>query len=82
MKKIQSENGGVRVITTFSINFLDAQGQLIPEIGDGIQLKFELIQALIGGLITYKNEEDSSKNEGTRVVIHNISPILSLWKFF
>ena len=29
------------------------------------------------GLVICKNEEDPSKNEGTRVV-HNISPIISL----
>ena len=31
-------------------------------------------------LVSCKNEEDSSKNEGTRG--HNISPIISLWGFF
>ena len=78
MKKMQSENEGAIVITTLSINFLEAQGQLIVDIGDGIQLKFKLIQALTGGLITCKNEEDSFKNEGTRVVT-TISSTLILW---
>ena len=31
-------------------------------------MKFKLIQAFMVDLITYKNEEDASKNEGTRVV--------------
>ena len=33
------------------------------------------------GLVTCKNKEDPSKNEGTRVV-QNIFPIISLWGFF
>ena len=36
--------------------------------GDGIWLKFKFIQDLIGVVITCKNEENPSKNEGTRVV--------------
>ena len=68
MKKIKSDNEGVSVITTLFNTFLDAQGQLIREKGDGIQLKFKFIQALIGNLITCKNEEDPLKDEGTRVV--------------
>ena len=61
------KNEGARVVTTLFINFLDAQGQLAPK-SDGILLKFKLIRALTVGLVICKNEEDPSKNEGTRVV--------------
>ena len=61
------KNEGARVVTTLFINFSDAQGQLSP-ISDGILPKFKLIQAFMVGLVICKNEEDSSKNEGTRVV--------------
>ena len=37
-------------------------------VSDGILTEFELIQAFMVVLITLKYEEDSSKNEGTRVV--------------
>ena len=36
--------------------------------GGGICTKFELIQALMHVLVTCKNEDDSIKNEGARVV--------------
>ena len=35
---------------------------------DGVLTKFKLIQAFMVVLVTCKNEEDSSKNEGTTVV--------------
>ena len=38
------------------------------EASDGIFPKFKPIQAFIVGLVICKNEEDPSKNEGTRVV--------------
>ena len=38
------------------------------EVSDGILSKFKLIRAFIVGLVICKNEEDPSKNEGTRVV--------------
>ena len=69
------KNEGARVVTTLFIDFSDAQGKLTPksvmdfEVSDGILLKFKLIQAFMVGLVTCKNEEDPSKNEGTRVVI-------------
>ena len=44
-------------------------------------LKFELIQAFMYVLVTCKNEEDPIINEGARVFT-NISPIISLWRFF
>ena len=36
--------------------------------GDGILSEFKLIQAGVAVLVTCMNEEDPSKNEGTRVV--------------
>ena len=62
------KNEGARVVTTLFINFSDAQGQLITKVSDGILPKFIPIQAFMVGLVTCKNEEDPSKNEGTRVV--------------
>ena len=38
------------------------------EVSDGILPKFKLILAFVVGLVICKNEEDPSKNEGTRVV--------------
>ena len=37
------------------------------DVSDGILPKFKLIQAFIVGLVTCKNEEDPSKNEGIGV---------------
>ena len=45
--------------------FSDAQGKLAR---GHIWPKFELIQAFMVVLLTYKNEEDPSKNESARVV--------------
>ena len=38
------------------------------EVNGGILPKFELIQALIAVLVTCKNEEDTIKTEGARVL--------------
>ena len=63
------ENERARLFKTLFIDFSDAQGQLATsEVSDGILPKFKLIQAIIVGLVTCKNEEDPSKNDGTRVV--------------
>ena len=59
------KNEGARVVTTLFINFSDPQNS---EVSDGILPKFKPIQAFIVGLVICKNEEDPSKNEGTRVV--------------
>ena len=59
MKKIKSKNEGARVVITLFLDFSD--------VSDGILPKFKLIQAFMVGLLTCKNE-DTSKNEGTRVV--------------
>ena len=37
-------------------------------VGGGIWPKLELIQAFMHVLVTYKNEVDSNKNEGAKVV--------------
>ena len=37
-------------------------------VSDGIWQKFKLIQAFIDALDTCKNDEDSSKNESTRLL--------------
>ena len=50
-------------------------------VGGGIWLKLELFQAFMYVLVTCKNEEDLIKNAGCQRV-HNISPIISLWRFF
>ena len=52
---------------TLYIYFSDAQGQ-ITGVGGGVWPKSELIQAFMHFLVTCKNEDDSIKNEGARVV--------------
>ena len=42
--------------------------QTLKGSSDGNLLKFKLIRAVMVGLVTCKNGEDPSKNEGTRVV--------------
>ena len=49
-------------------------------VGGVIWLKFELIQAFMHVLVTCKNEDDSIKSEGARVV--TTFSIISLWGFF
>ena len=65
------------MVTTLFIDFSDAQGQLTPKSVMEFCLNSNSSKLFIYGLVTSKNEEDPSKNEGTRVV-HNISPIISL----
>ena len=62
------KNEGARVVTTLFINFSDAQGQLTPKSVMESWPKFKLIRAFMVGLVICTNEEDPSKNEGTRVV--------------
>ena len=61
------KNEGARVVTSLSLIYqgLRAANSVVS---DGIMTKFKLIQALMNVLVTCKNEDDSSKNEGTRVV--------------
>ena len=53
--------------------FSDAQGQLTL----AIKLKFELVRDFIVVLLICKNEKDSIKNEGARVLtrFHPLNPI-------
>ena len=61
----QIENEGARVVT---INIFRRSRLAYSEVSDEILPKFKLIQAFMVCLVTCKNEEDPSKNEGTRVV--------------
>ena len=62
------KNVDARVVTTLSINLLDAQGGAYSVIGNGILTKFKFIQSLIVVLLVYKIGEDPFKIESTRVV--------------
>ena len=64
------KNEGARVVTTLFIIFSDAQGQLTPKsvMESCPNSKFKLIRAFMVGLVICKNEEEPSKNEGTREV--------------
>ena len=64
------KNEGARVVTTdlpLYSYILDSQGQLTVA-GGWMWPKIKLIQTFMGVLVTCKNEEDSFKNEGARVV--------------
>ena len=61
------KNEEARVVTTFFINFYDAQGQLTAKSVREF-CRNSLTRAFMVGLVICKNEEDPSKNEGTRVV--------------
>ena len=52
---------GHRVVTTFYIDFSDAQGQLRSVVWDGIWPKFKLIQVFKVALLNCTNEEDQCK---------------------
>ena len=62
------KNEGARVVTTLFIDFFIRSQAANSKVSDGILPKFKLIRAFMVGLVTCKNEEDPSKNEGTRVV--------------
>ena len=64
------------MVTTLFIDFSDAQGQLTPKSVMEFCLNSNSSKLFMNDLVS-KNEEDPSKNEGTRVV-HNISRIISL----
>ena len=61
------KNEGARVVTTLLINFCDSRAAN-SEDSDRILPKFKSIRAFMAGLVICKNEEDTSKNDGTRVV--------------
>ena len=64
----QMKNEGNRVVKSLYSYILDAQGQLTLVTGGWMWLKIKLIQTFMSVLVTRKNEEDPSKNEGARVV--------------
>ena len=62
------KNEGARVVTTLFIDFFRRPRETNSEVSGGILPKFKLIRAFMVDLVTCKNEEDPSKNEGSRVV--------------
>ena len=63
------KNEGARVLIRLYIGFFFRSSRAANStVIGGILLKFELIEAFIVALVTCKNEEDSIKNEGSRVL--------------
>ena len=62
------KNKGARVVTRLFINFFRCSRAANSVANDGILTKFKLILAFMVVRATCKNEEDPSKNEGSRVV--------------
>ena len=62
------KNEGARVLTRLYDVFFRRSRATNSQDGSGILSKFKLIQAFIVVLITCKNEEDPTKNEGARVL--------------
>ena len=62
------KNEGARVVTTLYINFSDAQGQLTRKSVMESCRNSNSSEFLWLVLLSAKNEEDPSKDEGTRVV--------------
>ena len=61
------KNEGARLVTTLFINFSDAQWQLtLKSVRNLAQIQTH--QSFMVGHVICKDEEDPSKNEGTRVV--------------
>ena len=68
------KNEGARGLTTLNIDFSDTQGQLTLQSAFGFS-QISNLSALLClwlNLITCKNEEDSIKNEGARVLIPSL----------
>ena len=61
------KNEGARVFTTLYIIFFRRRMAAYSVICGGILPKFELVQAFMHVLVTRKNKEDQTKNEGARV---------------
>ena len=53
------------MLTTLYIHFFKCSRAATSVVGDGIWQKFKLIQAFMVVLVTYKNDDDSIKNEST-----------------
>ena len=62
------KNEGARVFTTLYIDFSDAQGQITLESEVVSSRYWNSTKAFMHVLVTYKNEDDSYKNEGARVI--------------
>ena len=59
------KNKGSREVTRLFIDFFRRSRASNSVVSDGILTEFKLIQAFMVDLVTCKNEEDASKNEGT-----------------
>ena len=75
------KNEGARVLTRLYDVFFRRLRATNSEVSGGILPKFKLIQALIVVLVTCKNKEDPSKNEGARLLTR-ISPLSVYGNFF
>ena len=67
MNKIQSKMKALEWTQHYSLIF-GCSRAANSKVSDGILMEFNLIQVVMVGLVTFKNEEDPSKNEVTRVV--------------
>ena len=67
MKKIQSQMKALEYTQHYTLIFRCSMAAN-SVVGDGILLKFKLVQADMIALVTSKSEEDPFKYEGTRVV--------------
>ena len=69
MKKIPSRMRALEYLQAYrSVFFFRRSRAASSAVSGGIPPKFNLIQAYMVVLVTYKNEEDPIKNEGTRVL--------------
>ena len=66
MKKIRSKIEALECSQHYTSTFRRARVDN-SGVGGGIWPKFELIQAFMHVLVTFKNEDDQFKNEGARV---------------
>ena len=67
MKKIRSKMKALECKQDY-MTFFRGSRAAHSAVSGGILPRFELIQAFIVVLVTYKNEEDPIKNEGARVL--------------
>ena len=68
MKKIESKMKALEWTQHYTAIFFRRARTDNSGVGVGIWPKFKLIQAFMHVLVIYKNEVDSYKNEGARVV--------------
>ena len=81
MRKIQSKIKALEWSQDYFHEFFKCSRAANSVVSDGILTKFKLIQVFIVVLVTCKNEEDSSKIEGTTVVT-TFLPLIGYWDFF